>query len=72
MWTTPVCATRFQISYDSAASRPSGFSQMTCLPASAAAIVGSAWRSFGPPLSKSPISGSSTMARQSVTARSNP
>ena len=32
---------------------PSGFSQRTCLPARAAAIVGSACSAFGPPLSNS-------------------
>ena len=54
------------------ASRPSGFSQTTCLPASAARIVGSAWRSFGPRLSKRPISGSATSSRQLLVQRSNP
>jgi hypothetical protein len=47
--------------------RPSGFSQMTCLPASAAAIVGSAWKLLGPELSKTPIRGSVTSFFQSVT-----
>ena len=53
-------------------SRPSGFSQTTCLPASAAAIVGSAWSEFGPRLSKSPMSGSATRSSQAVVQRSNP
>ena len=64
--------TRCQISYDSAASRPSGFSQTTCLPASAAATVGSAWRAFGPQLSNSSTSGSATSSRQSVTCALEP
>ena len=45
---------------------------MTCLPASAAAIVGSAWRLLGPELSKSPIRSSATSARQSVTWSAKP
>ena len=50
----------------------SGFSQTTCLPASAAAIVGSAWSAFGPRLSRSPIAGSATSSCQSVVHRSKP
>ena len=42
------------------------------MPASAAAIVGSAWSEFGPPLSKRPISGSETRSCQSVVQRSYP
>ncbi len=69
---TPAAATRRYISCASSAVRASGFSQMTCLPASAAAIVGSAWREFGPELSKSCTAGSATSSRQSVVERSNP
>ena len=67
MCLTPAASTRFQASYDSAASRPSGFSQITCLPASAAAIDGSVWRLFGPELSNRPMRSSATSACQSVT-----
>ena len=69
---TPVAATRCQVSYASSAVRPSGFSQITCLPASAAAIVGSAWKLFGPELSKTPIRGSATSFFQSVTWSAKP
>ena len=72
MCLTPAACTRCQVSYDSAASRPSGFSQITCLPASAAAIVGSACRLFGPELSNSSTRGSATSAFQSVTCSANP
>jgi hypothetical protein len=54
------------------ASRPSGFSQITCLPACAAAIVGSAWRLLGPELSNRPMRSSSSSARQSVTWPAKP
>jgi hypothetical protein len=40
------------------------------LPASAAAIVGSRWTAFGPPLSNKPTVSSATMSRQSVVQRS--
>jgi len=42
------------------------------LPARAAAIDGSAWSAFGPPLSNSPIVSSSTSRRQSSVAYSKP
>ena len=64
---TPVASTRFHVSYDSSAVRPSGFSQITCLPASAAAIVGSEWKLFGPELSNTPTRSSEMIERQSVT-----
>jgi hypothetical protein len=69
---TPVAATRFQAPNASSAVRPSGFSQITCLPASAATIDGSAWMSFGPETSKSCTRSSATTARQSVRASVNP
>src|SRR5207248_2934426 len=47
-------------------------SHRTCLPASAAAIVGSACSALGPPLSTRPIAGSLTRSRQSVVERSYP
>ena len=72
MCLTPAASTRCQVSCDSAASRPSGFSQITCLPASAAAIVGSECRLFGPTLSNSPTRSSATIACQSVTCSANP
>src|SRR3954447_24436132 len=53
MWTTPAAAASDQIACACSASTPSGFSQKTCLPARAAAIVGSAWRLLGPALSNS-------------------
>ena len=66
MCLTPVAATRCQTSWLSSAVRASGFSQTTCLPASAAAIVGSACRLFGPLLSKSSISPFASSSCQSV------
>ena len=63
---------RGQMACASVASSPSGFSQRTCLPAWAAAIVGSACKALGPPLSKSPIRSSVTCSRQSVTASAQP
>ena len=63
---TPVAATSCQISKLSSAVRPSGFSQRTCFPFRAAAIVGSACMLFGPPLSNRPMVGSATSSRQSV------
>ena len=56
----------------SAAVRASGFSQMMCLPAWAAAIAISAWLSLGVTMSIRSMSGRATTARQSLDASSNP
>src|SRR6185369_12125550 len=72
MWTTPAFSAALQIPCASSPVLPSGFSQRTCFPFRAASIVGSAWRSFGPPLSKSWTRSSCTCSRQSVVASSQP
>ena len=72
MCLTPARAAACQISWLSAALRPSGFSHSTCLPACAAAIVGSPCRLFGPELSNSATRSSASSSRQSVTAVSKP
>ena len=55
---------------DSSAVRPSGFSQTTCLPASAAAMVGSAWNEFGPEVVEELAVGRRGRASRSSSARS--
>ena len=62
---TPVAATRRQASWLSSALRPSGFSQSTCLPFSAAAMLASVCTEFGPQLSNRPTASSVTSSRQS-------
>ena len=66
-----VAAMRCSISKLSFVARPRGFSQKMCLLVSAAAIVGSAWSEFGPPLSKSVIPGSEMRSCQSVVQPSS-
>ena len=72
MCTTPASVTAASISRAWAASSASGFSQSTCLPARAAAIVGSACRWFGSRFSSTSTSGSATSSCQSATWRAKP
>src|SRR3954454_16189123 len=51
----------------SCASRPSGFSHRTCLPARAASIVGAACRALGPRLAKTPTSSAMSSCQSVVT-----
>ncbi|MEZ4558422.1 MAG: hypothetical protein R2854_18675 [Caldilineaceae bacterium] len=50
----------------------SGFSQMTCLPASSAAMTSSSWTIFGVHTSMMSMSGSLMMSAGSVLVRSTP
>src|SRR3984957_6414294 len=61
------CSTAATIFSDSAALRPNGFSHITILPASAAAMAISAWVSFGLAMSMRSISFRATSLRQSVS-----
>ena len=66
MCLTPALLTASSIVLASSPVRASGFSQMTCLPAWAAAMHGSAWVLLGPPLSNSWTRSSASILRQSV------
>src|SRR3569623_2045768 len=65
-------ATASSIVLASTAVRASGFSQMMCLPAMAAAMAISACELFGVQISTMSISGRATMLRQSDEAASKP
>ena len=66
---TPAFSTASTIVSPSAAVRASGFSQSTILPALAAAMAISAWRSLGTQMSMASMSLRSTSLRQSVSTR---